>query len=146
MNASILEVVFCSNQGSSVFAHLVEKMIMREKAAIGRLITRVNTAPRLVALIPQFASFDEKRKIDIPCGFHVVILPFAEELRPILYPTIELPSPSHVEFAHHIIDSLSDCSFMIGTISNPGKYFPTHRKFWKSILQIFTLWRWKMRR
>jgi ATP-dependent DNA helicase 2 subunit 1 len=67
---------------TSLFTHLLERLFVAKKVAICRLIPRKNGQPRLVALIPQW------NELDIPDGFHVIPLPFADDKRKIPAPTL----------------------------------------------------------
>ena len=53
------------------------------------IITRVNTPPRLVALVPQAEELDEHRIQIIPPGFHVIYMPYADDFRQIDKTTTE---------------------------------------------------------
>ena len=106
----------------SLFAHLVERIQVQEKVAFCKFIPRNGSVAKLVALIPQVASFDAACDLAIPEGFHMVYLPFADDLRSITHPDFEIPQGTHVEYAHKIIATLNDPGFAIGSIKNPGRY------------------------
>lgn len=88
---------------SSVFAHLLDRLHARDKIAICRFVPRRNAAPRIVALLPEVRSCEnaewvgrnwpimqrvalQKGQIDkdgdeVPYGFHVIYMPFADDIR-----------------------------------------------------------------
>lgn len=64
------------------FSVLLNRCAERDLIAICRLIERKNSKPRLVALLPQKEEIKAKTNEQIsPPGFHVVYLPFAEDIR-----------------------------------------------------------------
>jgi ATP-dependent DNA helicase 2 subunit 1 len=76
-------------QGSSqAFGALLEKMLELNQIGIGRLTPRRNQAPRMVALLPQRETADDDGTQLFPPGWHVIYLPFADDIR-----TLELPPP-----------------------------------------------------
>jgi len=69
-------------KGSTVaFTALLDRMLHLEKIAIVRLTSRTNSSPRLAALLPQRETFDEDGIQADPPGFHVIILPYAGDIR-----------------------------------------------------------------
>jgi len=66
---------------------LVRAMVQKEKIALCSF--RRQGGPRLVALLPQLRDIDaESQVVRMPCGFHLVQLPWADEVR-----KPELPPP-----------------------------------------------------
>ena len=53
----------------------------QNKVAICRLITMDRGEPRFVALLPQLEELDDHHNQLTPPGFHVITLPYAEEMR-----------------------------------------------------------------
>ena len=104
----------------SLFAHLVKRIHLNEKVAFCRLIPRNGSVAKLVALVPQIASFDTSHDKAIPEGFHMVYLPFADDIRSITHPEFEIPKDTHIEAAHKIIAKLHNPEFAIGSVKNPG--------------------------
>lgn len=74
--------------GSTVaFAALLKKCIDRQVSPICKFVPRRNAAPRFVALLPQQEEIDDHNiQISSP-GFHVIFLPFADDMRKLQYPT-----------------------------------------------------------
>ncbi|KAK2711712.1 hypothetical protein QYM36_012730 [Artemia franciscana] len=65
----------------SFFVALLERLQVQNKVAICRMIANSNSVPSLVALIPQEEVIDESGSQDVPPGFHVFYLPFADDVR-----------------------------------------------------------------
>ncbi len=76
--------IFCDDnaiKGSGlVFKLLLQKCIVNKKFALVRLVTRSNAIPRLAALYPGREVFENDEMVT-PSGFHVIPLPWAEEIR-----------------------------------------------------------------
>ncbi|KAJ3035302.1 X-ray repair cross-complementing protein 6 [Rhizophlyctis rosea] len=105
---------------SSLFAHLLYRMIEKEKIAICRLIARRNAAPRLVALVPQ-PGFTSTTGDEEPCGFHVVFLPFADDLRH-LKNIVKAADPvpeEYLDLASEFIDKLEIKNYRVDNYENP---------------------------
>eukprot|EP00013_Stygamoeba_regulata_P018343 CAMPEP_0177680768 /NCGR_PEP_ID=MMETSP0447-20121125/30351_1 /TAXON_ID=0 /ORGANISM="Stygamoeba regulata, Strain BSH-02190019" /LENGTH=661 /DNA_ID=CAMNT_0019190125 /DNA_START=29 /DNA_END=2014 /DNA_ORIENTATION=- len=71
---------------SQAFGALLEKMLELDQIGVGRLTPRRNQAPRMVALLPQRETADDDGTQLFPPGWHVIYLPFADDIR-----TLELP-------------------------------------------------------
>ncbi|KAA0725242.1 X-ray repair cross-complementing protein 5 [Triplophysa tibetana] len=56
-------------------------MYPEEDQISGRYIPRRNTPPRFVALVPQREELDQSQTQTTPPGFHVIFLPFADDIR-----------------------------------------------------------------
>ncbi|KAJ3262281.1 X-ray repair cross-complementing protein 6 [Boothiomyces macroporosus] len=108
-------------QGSSkLFVHLVERMHVNRKAAFATLIARKSASLKVVALLPQVAvKRSESDPIDIPCGFHIIILPFADDLRHIEAPIIDYPKETHLALACDIVKNLTNPNFDVKNVRNP---------------------------
>uniref|UniRef100_A0A914WFC3 ATP-dependent DNA helicase 2 subunit 1 n=1 Tax=Plectus sambesii TaxID=2011161 RepID=A0A914WFC3_9BILA len=71
-----------SIRGSTcLFRALLARCLVHDKMALCRMTARANMPPRLVALLPQREVRDEDGAIEQSPGFHIVFLPFAEDLR-----------------------------------------------------------------
>lgn len=102
---------------SSFFAHFLEGVHGRQKVAICSLVPRKGAAIRIVALIPQLASFNEKKESEVAAGFHLIFLPFSNELRAIDYPALE-PKQETIEAAISLIEAAS-VDYDLGNNTNP---------------------------
>ena len=68
-------------------AALVQSMTQKRKVAIARLLKGKVGQARLVALLPQTRVTEEASGATVlPCGFHVVELPFADDIRSVAKP------------------------------------------------------------
>ncbi|KAJ3368949.1 X-ray repair cross-complementing protein 6, partial [Kappamyces sp. JEL0680] len=105
---------------SSLFAHFVERLLSRDKIAICKMIAKKNAPLRLVALVPQGASYDEASGKETPMGCHVVTLPFADDLRSIVLPDrmMEIPTVGVLDAASQIVKALS-VPYQVGSTKNP---------------------------
>ncbi|PRP84411.1 hypothetical protein PROFUN_08091 [Planoprotostelium fungivorum] len=73
-----------ATKGSTVtFAALLDRMKSRDKIAVCRYSLRITTSPSFVALVPQEEIEDEEGVQVSPPGFHMVFLPWAEDIRDI---------------------------------------------------------------
>ncbi|KAJ3325142.1 X-ray repair cross-complementing protein 6 [Boothiomyces sp. JEL0866] len=108
-------------QGSTkFFVHLVDRMHVNRKAAFATLIARKGASIKFVALLPQRAAKkSEEIPIDIPCGFNIIILPFADDMRHIEAPIIDYPKESLLGPACDIVKNLTNSSFDFQAIRNP---------------------------
>ncbi|KAJ3056120.1 X-ray repair cross-complementing protein 6 [Rhizophlyctis rosea] len=109
----------CTGSGS-LFAHLLYRMIEKDKIAICKLIARRNTAPRLVALVPQ-KGFTTSTGEDEPSGFHVIFLPYADDIRhlaDIRKPADPVPE-EYLDLASEFIDKLEIKNYRVDNYENP---------------------------
>ncbi|XP_064011207.1 X-ray repair cross-complementing protein 6 isoform X2 [Pogoniulus pusillus] len=91
---------------TTLFNALLMKCLEREVMALCRYITRRNTPPRFVALVPQEEDVDEQKVQVAPPGFHVVFLPYADDKRKVDF-TEKLPaSQEQVDKMKQIIQKL----------------------------------------
>mmetsp|Transcript_72947 Transcript_72947/g.152293 ORF Transcript_72947/g.152293 Transcript_72947/m.152293 type:complete len:650 (+) Transcript_72947:226-2175(+) len=82
-------------QGSAALCQaLIKKMLEKKLLALVRYIARRNAEPALVALIPQAEEVDEDGiQVKNP-GFHMIRLPWAEEIRKVDLPLSEQVAPA----------------------------------------------------
>ncbi|XP_071042855.1 ATP-dependent DNA helicase 2 subunit 1 isoform X3 [Parasteatoda tepidariorum] len=86
---------------------LIIQLNKRGYVAICRLIARQNESPRFVALLPQAKQTDDHGNQMVPPGFHIVYLPFMEDIRTIKCDTKHAaPSEGLVEKSKEIIKKL----------------------------------------
>ncbi|KAH7884884.1 SPOC like C-terminal domain-containing protein [Phlebopus sp. FC_14] len=62
------------------FSALLQKMIEKDKIGLVLAMTRRNSSPAFCAMIPQAEKFEEGGWSE-PAGFHLVFLPFADDIR-----------------------------------------------------------------
>lgn len=124
-------------QGSQLLvAVLWKEMLQQNQIAVVRVRFWKSSHPRLAALVPQ----DEKNsdsKVSVPCGFHLIWLPFAEDIRKEWkkqYPKWKnQPSDQCVHAAMNLISKLSVPSY------DPTKYSDPDIQRYYSGLQALAL-------
>ena len=100
-------------------------MAAKGKMAIARMTRGTVGVPRLVALLPQPRIEEASGVSPLPCGFHLITLPFADDVRSIKKPPA-LPEDAFTEpqltAAHDLVDSLRlpEGQRPIGTVANPA--------------------------
>lgn len=97
-----------SIQGSTtLFNALLKKCLARDVVAICRFIPRRNSPPRFVALLAQDEELDDQSIQISPPGFHVIFLPFADDIRKLQYPEAPRATPDQIDKAKTFIKKLS---------------------------------------
>lgn len=115
-------------QGSTRLCYaLVLQCSKRDYVPICRMISRQNEPPRFVALIPQLEHVDDHGNQTIPPGFHVIYLPYTEDIRCIKGEKKHNPSAAQVEKAKDIIKKLQ-FAYHPDSFENP-----VLQKHWRNI-------------
>ncbi|CAG2183888.1 unnamed protein product, partial [Oppiella nova] len=109
---------------TTLFNALLRRCTQRDKIPICRITLRRQSAPNIVALFPQL----ECKPLDKAGGFHVIYLPFKENVR---YPSIKEAEavdiePNALELASNIVEKLS---FNFDTKDFPNPVLQTHWRF-----------------
>lgn len=89
-----------------LFYALLQQCHKRKYAPICKFIPRNNDTPKLVALIPQEEELDDHGMQEVPHGFHVVFLPFMEDIRKFNIKNKQKPKEQLVDKAKEIIKKL----------------------------------------
>ena len=110
--------------GTVAFIALLDRLIYMEKVAIARFTARARSAPRFVALLPQREELDEDGIQITPPGFHVIYLPFADDLRNLDLPKTDKATEGQVLLAKKVVKSLR-IKFDSRSFENPSlqKYY-----------------------
>nr|CAB3267806.1 X-ray repair cross-complementing protein 5 [Phallusia mammillata] len=67
---------------NTLFTALLTKCLEKDVVAICCYVPRANSAPKMVALLPQKEEIDDKTSEQIkPPGFYVIFLPYADDIR-----------------------------------------------------------------
>lgn len=105
---------------SQVFLALLDRMLANNCVAICRLIARISGEPRFVALLPQKEEVDESGSQVMPSGFHVIHLPYADDMRKLDYKR-DLPRASDEQKAKmaKLITKMDFPSFSSDNFENP---------------------------
>jgi len=125
-------------QGSAkLFRALLERCAARKVMAIGKLVARGNTKPRLVALLPQMEETDESGYQSSPPGFHIIYLPFADDIRDLQKVTEQQirvkPSVDQVEKARAVVRNLKSGKYDYNPENFPN---PALQKHYRAIEAI----------
>ncbi|THU98368.1 Ku DNA-binding complex Ku70 subunit [Dendrothele bispora CBS 962.96] len=76
---------FTYSGSKRTFAALLKSMVKKEKVGLVLALTRRNSSPTFFALLPQQEKLDESGWMEEPGGFHLVPLPFADDIRAAKY-------------------------------------------------------------
>lgn len=105
-------------KGSTIlFYALLKSCLEKDKFALCYMIQRVRSKPKLVALVSQEEVRDDTKQI-IPPGFHVIYLPYAENIRQIEVPKqLDLDSEK-VDLCKKILKKIS-LKYKVSMFENP---------------------------
>lgn len=107
----------------SLCAALLKCMLEKRLMALASYVARKNAEPAMVVLLPQAELQDPSGAEQIrPPGFHMIRLPWAEEIRELSFPAPQsatLPSVELVEAARRAITALKLGHFVPGCAENP---------------------------
>mmetsp|Transcript_45290 Transcript_45290/g.80399 ORF Transcript_45290/g.80399 Transcript_45290/m.80399 type:complete len:662 (-) Transcript_45290:98-2083(-) len=100
---------------------LIERMIEKKLMALIRYIPRKNSVPLLAALLPQAESEDSGADQLRPPGFNMVLLPYADDIRSLVFPVPEgvQVTSEMVEKARAVVNALRVDGFAPGCVENP---------------------------
>eukprot|EP01147_Barroeca_monosierra_P011025 gene11025-3095_t len=101
------------------FAALLDRCLKLDHVPICRLIARKNACPEFVALLPQEERVDDDGNQVIPPGFHVIVLPFADDIREIKKNSLPEPSEEQVRAMKKLITSMNFSAFSSERFENP---------------------------
>lgn len=94
-------------QGSStLFGALLKKCLEKKRFILCEMVVRVNSAPRMVALVPQEEELDSHRIQTSPPGFHVFYLPYADDVRQIDKQIVAKPTEENITLFRKSINKL----------------------------------------
>lgn len=102
---------------TTAFVALLNAMVAKRKVLLARLIARKSSEPRLVALVPQEEVADELGQVQ-PTGFHVIFLPYLDDIRDIPVEGHERASQDKVDAAKALIAKLKLTE--VPSFENPG--------------------------
>lgn len=91
---------------SCMFTALLLKCSEKNVFALCRYIPRRNTPPRFVALVPQREEMDQSQTQSTPPGFHVIFLPFADDIRTLDVQECPTASEEQVDKMKEIVHKL----------------------------------------
>lgn len=104
---------------TTLFSALLGRCIARDVVPICRFIPRRNCPPRFVALLPQEEELDEHNNQVRPPGFHVIFLPFTDDLRRLKYEQTPKATTEQINKAKQVIKNLTS-GFHSSNFENPS--------------------------
>ncbi|KAI9361631.1 SPOC like C-terminal domain-containing protein [Zopfochytrium polystomum] len=109
---------------SAVFIQFLARVSALQKAVICSFVPRKNATPRLVALLPQLEEFDGKGNVLRPSGFHLIHIPFSDDVRkppaPEFDSTIRIPILQEaIGVVGEMIDKTTLKNFSCDNYENP---------------------------
>ncbi|KAL0576791.1 ATP-dependent DNA helicase II subunit 1 [Marasmius crinis-equi] len=106
------------------FSALLKSMIKKNKMGLVLALTRRNSSPTFCALLPQEEKIEEGGWTE-PAGFHLIPLPFADDIRAAPIDKAELASENLVEDARSWMDKLTlkNGSYPPDSYPNPALAF-----------------------
>lgn len=104
---------------TTLFSALLGRCIAKDVVPICRFIPRRNSPPRFVALLPQEEEIDEHNNQVKPPGFHVIFLPFTDDLRRIKYEQTPKATTEQINKAKQVIKNLTS-GFDSSNFENPS--------------------------
>ncbi|KAI7901081.1 SPOC like C-terminal domain-containing protein [Cokeromyces recurvatus] len=121
-------------ESKNVFFLLLNTLLNKGQMAICSFVKRLNTIPKIVALLPQAEKIDKNGNQIDPPGFQLIILPFADEIRNIPPYTI----PEDFEYSSTLAKRLIE-KFTIKEGYNPTKYHNPFLQNHKNLVQKIAL-------
>ncbi|EGD75913.1 hypothetical protein PTSG_00622 [Salpingoeca rosetta] len=103
-----------------VFAAFLDRCLRLDRVPICRLIPRANSPPEFVALLPQEERVDEDGNQVVPPGFHIITLPFAEDMRSLKKKKGPEPTEEQVGAMKKLIKSMNFTGFSSEKFENPS--------------------------
>ncbi|XP_078060896.1 X-ray repair cross-complementing protein 5-like isoform X2 [Mustelus asterias] len=91
---------------TTLFSALLTKCLEKDVYAVCRYTPRRNTPPRFVALVPQEEALDDQKVQTIPPGFHLIFLPYADDVRKIGFTEKRVASEDQIEKMKFVVQKL----------------------------------------
>ncbi|XP_069766133.1 X-ray repair cross-complementing protein 6 isoform X1 [Narcine bancroftii] len=91
---------------TALFSALLTKCLERDVYAVCRYTPRRNIPPRFVALVPQEEQLDEQEIQTMPSGFHLMTLPFADDIRKIRLAEKVVADQDQIESMKKVVQKL----------------------------------------
>ncbi|KAJ1308093.1 hypothetical protein OPQ81_002156 [Rhizoctonia solani] len=107
------------------FKALLDSMLKKQKYALTRCLFRRNSSMVFCAMIPQAEVWDEEDNQEEPAGFHLIPLPFADDIR---QPTVERSAHCSPELRKAAVNIIERMKYGQGydpdQFPNPALYNP----------------------
>jgi ATP-dependent DNA helicase 2 subunit 1 len=94
-----------------------------KKVAICVMIAKVNSAPKIVALYPQLEELDEGGFQITPPGFHIIPLPFSDDIRHLHFNEMQKADEKQIEIAKKVVHKLELKNFSSIDYENPSLFY-----------------------
>ncbi|XP_038639631.1 X-ray repair cross-complementing protein 6 isoform X2 [Scyliorhinus canicula] len=91
---------------TTLFSALLTKCLEKEVFAVCRYTPRRNTPPRFVAMSPQEEELDDQKVQTIPSGFHLIFLPYADDIRSIPFTEKRMANEDQIEKMKSVVQKL----------------------------------------
>ncbi|XP_051899380.1 X-ray repair cross-complementing protein 6 [Pristis pectinata] len=91
---------------TTLFRALLTKCLERNVCIICRYTPRRNTPPRFVAMVPQEEQLDSQGMQTMPSGFHLIFLPFADDIRKISFTGKVVADRDQIEKMKRVVQKL----------------------------------------
>ncbi|CAG2194360.1 G22P1 [Mytilus edulis] len=112
---------------TTLFSALLKKCLDRGVMPICKYIPGKNFPPRFAALVPQEEELDEHKVQITPPGFHVIILPFADDFRKVKLDETVRANTEQIDKAKDMIKKLAF------TFNSESFENPVLQKYWRNI-------------
>ncbi|XP_033119384.1 X-ray repair cross-complementing protein 5-like [Anneissia japonica] len=112
---------------TTAFSALLQKCIDRDVVPICQYISRQNTPPRCVALVGQKEELDDQNMQVQPSGFHLIFLPYSDDMRKLNLQKMPKATPEQVDKAKEIIKKLQ-FKYNPSSFENPAL-----QTFWRNL-------------
>lgn len=104
---------------TTLFSALLKRCLARDVVPICRYIPRSGSPPRFVALLPQEEELEEHNIQVTPPGFHLIFLPFTDDLRRLKYEETPKATSEQISKAKDVIKKLT-LGFSSSQFENPS--------------------------
>ncbi|XP_020376347.2 X-ray repair cross-complementing protein 6 [Rhincodon typus] len=91
---------------TTLFSALLTKCLEKEVFAVCRYTPRRNIPPRFVAMVPQEEQLDDQKMQIIPPGFHLIFLPYADDIRKVDFTEKAVANEDQIEKMKLIVQKL----------------------------------------
>ncbi|XP_002160929.3 X-ray repair cross-complementing protein 5 isoform X1 [Hydra vulgaris] len=104
---------------SNIFATLLKRCVVKKVLPICVLVSSTFSCPRFVALMPQ-TELDDKKSAQVNApGFHVIYLPYSEDIRKLKLENRSRANDDQVDKAKKLIEKLN-IDYSISMFENPS--------------------------
>ncbi|OBZ85953.1 ATP-dependent DNA helicase II subunit 1 [Choanephora cucurbitarum] len=113
-------------ESKRIFCLLLKVLYEKQQLAICSLVRKNKTVPKMVALLPQLETLDQEGHQLDPPGFQLIVLPYADEIRPVPPYVVADEYEKGIEKAKVLIDRLK-ITEGYKPIQYPNPYLENHK-------------------